>query len=816
MTPPEATRRFVEVAVPIPLPAPLTYSVPPSLGHLRPGCRVRVSVGRRTLVGVAMALGDDPPTEFEAREIDEILDPEPVLPEELLELARFVADYYMAPIGEATRAMIPADLPPWGNRRVSLTDAGALSRPRDAVEERLLEVLLAEPRLRLAELDKCVVGPQISAADLTQTLDAWRREGRIALEEPGRRGVRFVKAVELRPGDRSTQLKACGRSAKGRAVVEYLDALGRPATLHELTAAVGCGPSVVRRLSKLGLLREFTQPERQSLARHRLGGGDAGPRFTLRPDQQTAVDALVEGLETHAYRAFLLGGMTGAGKTEVYLRAIERCLALGRSSILLVPEIALVPAVAGVVRQRFGRELAILHSNLSASERLQEWERLRRGEARVVLGPRSALLAPVANLGLVIVDEEHESSYKQDSVPRYNGRDLALLRARNHGAVAVLVSATPSLESRHNVSQGKLTALKLVRRAGGAKPPQTIPVDLRREPGTRRPGEVCFSAFLQDEIRHALGNDDQIILLRNRRGYAPVLLCRACGEDFRCEDCGLPLTLHQRLPRLTCHYCDHERAVPTACPSCDEEALEPVGAGTERVEERFRELYPGVSVDVLDADANRRAGGAAAVLERFRNGDTQVLVGTQMVAKGHHFPRVALSVVLHADSYLGFPDFRAVERTYALITQLAGRAGRGERPGRVVVQTYNPEHYAIRAAIEANDAAFAHEEMRFRRAFHYPPFTRMVSILGRHKDPDRLAQGMRQLTDRILGQPQAQDLRVAGPAPAPLERLRGQWRHQLLLRCDSGQRLRRLVRGALPKAPKGIDWVVDVDPYDLM
>ncbi len=817
---------FAEVAVPVPLHEALIYSIPRGLAGLQPGARVKVPIGKRRVVGVVMALCGSAPEDLKIKEILEVLDAEPVLTVQHLDLARFVADYYLAPIGEAARAMIPSDLPPWGNRRLSLTNAGAIQPARTPEEARLVELLLQRPRIRLAELQRVWAHPsrapepsppssaEASVPRLARLVEDMRRQKRLTVEEPERRGRRYLKAVELRPGDRESQLEACGRSTLGRAVVEYLRALGRPATVREITSAVGCGSGVVRRLSSLGLMREFTQPERLSLDRHRLSARRE-PRLVLRAEQSVAVSALHEALRGGAFTPFLLRGITGSGKTEVYLRAVEESLRLGRSAILLVPEIALVPALGRVCRQRFGPELAILHSNLSAAERHQEWERLKRGEARVVLGPRSALLSPLDNLGLVVVDEEHDSSYKQDTTPRYNGRDLALVRARANDAVALLVSATPSMESRRNVELGKLRGLELTVRVGSGELPEGILVDLRQEDVRLRPGEIHFSARLREEIEAAVAAGDQVILLRNRRGYSPVLLCRACGENFCCEDCGLPFTYHRREGRLLCHYCDHGLAVPTACPTCEEAALEPIGAGTERVEEQFKEIFPAVEVDVLDADANRRTGGAAAVLERFASGRSQVLIGTQMVAKGHHFPRVALAAVLFADSYLGFPDFRAVERTYALLTQLAGRAGRGERKGKVVIQSFHPEHYAIRAALEADDEAFAREEMRFRRTFHYPPFTRMVQLLAQHKLRHRAETGLRELAAFLLDHPLAAAVRVAGPAPAPLEKLRGKWRFQLLLRGASGAKVRRLVREVLAAHPNP-DVSVDVDPYDLM
>ena len=521
-------------------------------------------------------------------------------------------------------------------------------------------------------------------------------------------------------------------------------------------------------------------------------------------------------LDAGGFRSFLLAGITGSGKTEVYLRAAEAALAAGRSTLLLVPEIALVPALARAVERRFGERLAILHSNLGAAERHQEWERVRRGEARVVLGPRSAVFAPIDRLGLVVVDEEQDPAYKQETTPRYHGRDLALVRAQRSGAVAVLVSATPSLETRFNADQGKVGALLLTARAGQGKLPEGILVDLRDEEGLRRrPGEVHFSARLRAEIAGSLAAGEQVILLRNRRGYSPLLLCRACGEDLRCEQCGLPRTFHRREGLLLCHYCGSTRPSPAACPACGEDALEPIGSGTERVEETFAELFPGVAVDVLDRDALRRPGAPPRCSKRFARGEVRVLVGTQMVSKGHHFPEVALAAVLAADTYLSFPDFRAVERTYDLLVQLAGRAGRGERPGRVVIQTFHPDHYAIRAALSHDDAAFAAEEMRFRRVFHYPPFTRMVQLLVRDRDRAKAEAAMAAIADGLRRHPLAAGVRLSGPAPAPLERIRDRWRFQLLLRAASGRRLRELLAAALPAKPP-VELTVDVDPQQLM
>lgn len=800
----------VDVAVPLPIDELLTYGVPESLvARIEPGIRVRVRVGKRRLLGTVMVVGTEPPEGVTTREIEAVVDRQPVLPPDLLELARFTSEYYLAPPGEVVRAMLPARLPPWGEVRVRLTDRGALATVRDSDERRIVDWLLEHGPGSLADLESKLRMPRAGAV-------VKRLEDRslVALARPGARGSRYTAAVELGRGELDELLERCGRSAPGRRVVRYLADVGRPATMAEVLGAADCSEGVVRRLVRLDVLRRFTQLDRLPLDRHLLSR-ETGTPIELRPDQEVAVRRLVDSVDKGQYAPFLLAGMTGSGKTEVYLRVVEHALDGGRGSILLVPEISLVPALARTVRDRFGDRLAILHSGLGRAERHQEWERVASGEARVVLGPRSAIFAPVRDLAFVVVDEEQDSSYKQESTPRYHGRDLALVRARNAGATALLVSATPSLEARWNVDRGRFTALELTERVGQGSLPEGILVDLKSESAPRRPGEVVFSQRLLTEIDRSLGRDEQIILLRNRRGYAPLLLCRACGHDHSCDDCGLPRTLHQRPHRLVCHYCGSSLAVPSRCPSCDAEALEPVGTGTERVEETFRELFPDVTVDLLDRDAVRRVGGTRAILERFARGETRVLVGTQMVSKGHHFPGVALTAVLHADSYLSFPDFRAVERTYALLTQLAGRAGRGERAGRVVIQTFHPEHYAIRAALEHRDRAFAEQEMRFRRIFHYPPFTRMTQVLLRGTKRERVETEARELGQRLIDELSGHDTRMSGPAPAPFERLKGKWRYQLLLRGPEAGPIRRALRNVLAERSRS-QIVVDVDPQQLL
>jgi primosomal protein N' (replication factor Y) (superfamily II helicase) len=475
---------FADVALPLPLPRALTYEVPEAfVPWAQPGARARARVGPRRLTGVIVEVHGNRPEGVNVRPLDEVLDREPVLPPDLLELARFTADYYRAPIGEVLRSMLPADLPPWGELRVRLTDAGALAPPRDAGEAAVVDALRDGGWASAGDLQG-----RLGLPDLDAVLSRLRDAGRVAAREGRSGSARYVAGVELAPGDLAAHLAAVGRSAPGRALVEWLAALGRPATTEEALATIGCSAGVVRRLVFRGILRQFTQVERLSLDRHMLGLPGGRGEITLRGDQETALGRVVESLGRREYAPFLLQGMTGSGKTEVYLRAAEFALELGRSVVLLVPEIALVPALARSVERRFGERLAILHSGLGSGERQQEWERVRSGGARVVLGPRSALFAPVRDLGLVVVDEEQDTSYKQEIAPRYNARDLSLVRARAAGAAVVLVSATPSLESRYNAERGKLESLNLTARAGQGSLPEGILVDLRQEGLSRRPG----------------------------------------------------------------------------------------------------------------------------------------------------------------------------------------------------------------------------------------------------------------------------------------------------------------------------------------
>ncbi len=803
---------FADIALPVPLPDPLTYEVPPNLAPLaREGVRARVRMGKRKLVGIVVRVHSDRPEGMNLRPIDEILDVEPPLPADLLELAQFTAGYYLAPVGEVFRTMLPSDLPPWGDRKVWLTDAGALSPPRGEDEAKVIDALREVGKISVGELQL-----KVGLQDLSSVLASLSERGRIAGEERNPRSARYVAAVELAPGGLATHLAAAGRSAQGKAVIELLAALGRPATTAEVTAAVECTPAVVRRLISLGILRQFTQVERLTLDRHRLaprGERQADTAIVLRPDQADALDRLTGVIERREFKPILLQGMTGSGKTEVYLRAAEVALALGRATILLVPEIALVPALAREAERRFGEQLAILHSGLGTGERQQEWERIRRGEARVVLGPRSALFAPVPDLALIVVDEEQDTSYKQEVSPRYHARDLALVRARSAGAAALLVSATPSLESIANVEAGRYRRLHLPARHGGAALPDVRLLDLRETPPER--GRF-LAPPLVEAIRATFARGEQAMLFLNRRGYAPLTLCRACGHRMQCPNCTAWLVEHRARRILQCHHCGHTIPIPAACPECGAaHSLTPVGPGVERITEEAVALFPDARLLVMASDTLTGPQAAADAAHAIEDRRVDLIIGTQIVAKGWHFPHLTLVGVVDADLGLAGGDLRAAERTVQLLHQVAGRAGRAAAPGIVMLQTFSPEHKVMQALLGGDLETFRDNEAAERRPGHWPPFGRLAAVIV-SADSAEAAD----IAARDLGRaaPSGDGIVVLGPAPAPLSILRGRHRRRLLLRTRREVAVQPLLRALLAgvKVARGVRVDVDVDPVSFL
>jgi len=812
--------RFAEVAVPVPRDGTFTYSIPEHLApELQVGSRVQVPFGSRVLSGIVLAVTETPPPGIELRPIASLLDDEPALPLSILEMARFAAEYYLAPIGEVVRSALPAPLSRKGERGYLPTEKGVTEvETLNGVEREVMESVIQTGRRTRSELREALARPHLGeklerllGAGFLRTDDRWT-DGK---------GIRWEKGVSLREVSQEQILAAVGRSSGRLRVVEYLRQLGRPALVEEIVRTCECSSAIVKSLETAGILAPFTQPKRYdaTLSWHSAGLPSAAETvgFPLTAEQAAA---LAEILPTPR-GAFLLHGVTGSGKSEIYARALDQTVRAGKKGIWLVPEIALTPVFARQLAKRFQGRLAVLHSAMSAGERTTEWKRIRNGEVDVVLGPRSAIWAPVEPLGLVVVDEEHESSYKQEETPRYHARDLALFRGARENATVILGSATPSVESIHGARSGRLREIRLRTRVEDRPLPIVEIVDLRDEKADQGDrGAIIFSTRLRTAVDECLSRNEQVILLLNRRGYSPHLICRSCDEDFRCADCSVARTFHKREGQLVCHYCGRRGAAPQRCPRCGGAVLHPEGIGTERVLEKFLTIWPGISADRLDRDTIRRRGGAAAVLDKFERGDLRVLVGTQMVAKGHHFPNVTLTGVISADGLLGFPDFRAAERTFQLLVQVSGRAGRGEKPGRVLIQTFYPQHPAIRHAIAADTDRFFEEELRLRKAFHYPPFTRVIHLVSSSSKRESALEDIEALGAALVSQPEARFHRILGPAPAPIEKLNGKFRFHILVRGENRKALRALVGAALEAvpSPKGhsVDRVVDVDPANVL
>jgi primosomal protein N' (replication factor Y) len=603
---------------------------------------------------------------------------------------------------------------------------------------------------------------------------------------------------------------------KQREVLRQLALAPRPLMPLELAQAAQCTQAPIMALRKKRLI--VAQVRRMRLAErepHRVAR-EAAP--DLSGAQQAALDAILAALRSGRHATLLLHGVTGSGKTEVYIRAIEEVLAYGRQAIVLVPEISLTPQTRSRFESRFA-QVAVLHSHLSDAERHWHWERVARGEVSVVVGARSAVFAPTPRLGLIVMDEEHDSSFKQAEAPRYHARDVARRRAQLEGIPLVLGSATPSLESWMAACRGDYQLLALPHRVSGRPLPAVEVVDLRRETH-RRATLGVISRPLHQAIEEALREKGQVILLLNRRGYSTHIQCPACGQVVQCPHCDLALTHHRDVELALCHYCGHQTPPPHRCPSCGCEGLRFGGVGTQRLQAEVQARFPHASVLRMDSDSMQRPGSHEAALARFRSGEIQILLGTQMIAKGLDFPHVTLVGVIHADTTLHFCDLRAAERTFQLVTQVAGRTGRGDRPGRVLVQTFSPEHYAIQAAVRHDFSAFVQAELPSRQQHGYPPFASLVRLIFRgptQAATERLAQHAAQTLADALARTQAPH-RLLGPAPCPLAKLRGRFRYHLLLCSPQADALRSAVRTVAPHwpVPEEVEWVVDVDPIDLL
>ena len=805
----ETAFQYCDVALPVPIDRVFTYEVPVTLRHrVRVGCRVWAPFGSRKLIGVVLGTHDEPPKQ-DAREVLKLLDEEPVLDSGLMQLARWIAKYYCAPIGETLKGMLPLTGELRRSTIYSLTDAGRDIARRLSVEpahdRTALVFKLLDERPRYADDLRAKV------KHVNETLKALMKRGWVVAEDAQKErdplrapAERLQTEFSARPGP-EIKLKKHERE-----LLAFLELHPGPHNVAELGEKVERASEAARALTRRGLIKLEPEPLRTPTGFER-------PVPVLNEHQEAAFGTIRSALGTNQFKAFLLEGVTGSGKTEVYLRSIEAALAFGKNSLLLVPEIALTPAVAGQFFHRFGRQVAILHSAFGHAERAEQWRRIRNGQARVVVGTRSGVFAPVQNLGLVIVDEEHDGSYKQQETPRYHARDVALMRAKEAGAVAILGSATPSLESRYNADQGKYNILCLPERIAQRPLPEVQIIDMRVEfLETKR--QAIFSRKLLDEMQQRLVCREQIILLLNRRGFSSFMVCRACGERLLCANCSVVLTHHRRDRRMLCHYCGYAEKIPNECPKCGSDYIQFLGTGSERVEEELHQHLPAARIARLDRDSVSGKRGFERILHAFRDGEVDVLVGTQMIAKGHDIPNVTLVGVVLADIGLSMPDFRAAERSFQLLTQAAGRAGRGTMPGRVIIQTLNPDHYAIRFAGHQDYDDFYKKEIEFRKWLRYPPFAALANVLVRAEKQEDALRMATQLG--FVLNPAPPGIRVMGPAEAPVLRLKNEFRYQILLKAAKRSILREILNDLRRVAQKerwgATALVIDVDPISLM
>jgi primosomal protein N' (replication factor Y) len=820
--------QYAQVAVPVHLTKTFTYRLPPAIQRAaRVGSRVMVQLGTKPVTGYIVALlprlrSGTSLIESEIKWVQELLDADPPLTSEVLEITRWVADYYVAPWGEVMRAALPGGINTTVEQTVSITAQGrqALSdpeRPSTAkVRINALRLLATEGEFELGTF--CL---RIGAAKTPQWLREMEAEGLIERSYRTRSTVTRAKrrkAVRLvTPELAEAQFAGKTVTKTQQRVLEVLAANPQAMAASDLIKAAKVSESVVRTLAKKGVVEEFEEDVRRDpLSRAELPNTEV---FKLTSAQTGALRSIEKRLSEKVFATLLLHGVTGSGKTEVYIRAMQAALDGNRGAMMLVPEIALTPILSRRLRAHFGGRIAIFHSSLSKGERFDEWSRLRSGEARVVLGTRSAVFAPVRNLGVIIIDEEQDASYRQEESPFYHARDTAIVRAQKESAVIVLGSATPSLESFHNAQAGKYEYLLLPERVANRPLARAEMIDMR-EVFARRKKPAVFSDELLNEIHHTNERREQSIILLNRRGYSSFILCRACGESINCPNCDVTLTYHQSDRILICHYCNHHQRAPSQCPACASKYIYYVGEGTEQVEELLRKRFPTLRIGRIDRDTKARRHQFEKTLLDFAKGELDLLVGTQMLAKGHDFPNVTLVGVVSVDAGLALPDFRAAERTFQLITQVAGRAGRGDLPGRVLIQTYHPHHYALRHACAQDYRGFYDEEIRHRRNHGYPPFVALALLLVRHKDAARANASAHQLRTALVEANGEHACRILGPAPAPFARLRGEHRVQLLIKSRSRKQMRAVIDSALQqleKAGKDLRSVtLEIDPVSMM
>ncbi|MBA3335423.1 MAG: primosomal protein N' [Acidobacteria bacterium] len=820
----EILPEFVEVALPLPLKQTFTYRLPIGLQeNIKIGARLLVPFGKRQLTGYAVALHVNlsPELEIEPETLKdalELLDAEPLLTAEIVRLTQWAADYYSASWGEMLKASLPAGINASVEQVYTITAKG-----RDELlkisSSNTIKVKVLRHLGENGETTNRELTGKFGASTSSRALRELVKEGWASIfhrtltsqvKPKRRKAVRLLSPEFHKPDQKPLN------ETQTRIIEIILEANGE-IIFTDLIERADVGASPIQTLVKRGVLEIFVQEVQRDPLQNVVLPDLLN--LTLTDEQTSVLEEIQKALGAEKYQAFLLHGVTGSGKTEVYIRAMQTTLEKGKSALMLVPEIALTPVFSRRLRAVFGDAVAILHSNLSTGERFDEWRRLRSGKARIAIGTRSAIFAPLQNIGLIIVDEEHDGSYRQSEMPFYHGRDIAIVRSNFANAVIVLGSATPALESFHNAQNGKYKYLTLPNRIGNRPLARAELVDMRGVFKTAGKDSI-FAPELLEAIEETHSKGEQSIILLNRRGFSSFVLCRTCGETIRCKNCDITLTFHKREAKLVCHYCNHREKVPRVCPMCESKFLFFLGEGTEQVEDILRRKFSNLRIARVDRDSTKRKHELENTLTAFSEGKLDMLVGTQMLAKGHDFHNVTLVGVISVDAGLGLPDFRSAERTFQLLTQVAGRAGRGSLQGRVLIQTFYPEHYALQHAGTQNYDEFYAEEIRFRKNLNYPPFVALASLLIKHQNYNYAfdhAGILRECLEKVNVE---KHCIILGPAPAPLARLKGEHRLQILVKARNRRHLRETLDFALAEAQEKFCDLrivyVEIDPVNLL
>ena len=817
--------KYARVAFPLPEDLTFSYAIPARLQSVaQRGSRVLAPLGQRPREGVIVDLMDEPDLPDESIKIKNLtvcLDDIPTFSDELLALTKWMSEYYLSSWGEALRCAAPAAVRTRQNQLVhSLATEEQIANMRQSRQTEILSVLKDEDGLSLHQIAKRI---EVEVSKLRPTVSALQEKGLVQLKSNIQSKARpqTVSVVSLAKPvseieEQIPQLEANRAPKQAEMLRVLLDCDGKTLTTADLTKRADTSLSGLQSLEGKGLVRlESVQIVRNPIS---LDPVPSAQPLVLNPDQATALQAIEEAIDSGRQELFLLHGVTGSGKTEVYMQAMASVLDRGKRVIVLVPEISLTPQTVSRFVGRFGSRVAVLHSNLSDGERYDQWQQIKSGAADIVVGPRSAIFAPFPDLGLIVIDEEHETSYKQDAAhPFYHARDVAVKRSELVRCPLILGSATPSLESFYYAQQGESSLLRLPSRVSNIEMPPVEIVDMREE--LKRGNRTIFSTSLRTAIEQRLSKGEQIILFLNRRGFSTHVFCRACGYVERCDHCSISLTFHFHTKRMGCRHCGYERPTPQVCPECGSVYIRYFGLGTEQVEQEVVKAFPEARVRRMDSDSTTRKDAHQKILDVFKSGEIDILVGTQMIAKGLDFPNVTLVGVISADTALNLPDFRAGERAFNLLTQVAGRSGRSQAGGDVILQTYMPEHYSIQAAQGHDYHRFYHEEIGYREALLYPPLSHAATILLRGEVENEVIQTANHLLDQleVFKEARFPTVEIRGPVPAPLAKIRNKFRWHFLLRSEDVEELRELIQCAVTEvSPTNIDLIVDIDPMSVL